>query len=76
MEGVVNFYNTRDVKARCEDLGIVNATEEEALANECWPGPEVEDNVNFDELGNLGLTPEEEAAIVAFMKTLSDGYMP
>ena len=24
----------------------------------------------------LGLTPEEEAAIVAFMKTLSDGYVP
>jgi len=24
--------------------------------------------------GNLGLTPDEEAAIVAFMKTLSDGY--
>jgi hypothetical protein len=22
------------------------------------------------------LTPEEEAAIVAFLKTLSDGYMP
>jgi len=31
-------------------------------------------NVNSDELGDLGLTPEEEAAIVAFLKTLSDGY--
>jgi cytochrome c peroxidase len=41
-----------------------------------WPDPEVSMNVNEDELGNLGLTPEEEAAIVAFMKTLSDGYMP
>jgi len=30
--------------------------------------------VNKDELGNLGLTPEEEAALVAFMKTLTDGY--
>jgi hypothetical protein len=39
-----------------------------------WPAPEVAENVNTDELGNLGLTPEEEAAIVAFMKTLSDGY--
>jgi len=43
---------------------------------EKWPAPEVEDNVNRDELGNLGLTPEEEAAIVAFMKTLTDGYTP
>ena len=31
-------------------------------------------NVNTDELGDLGLTPEEEAAIVAFLKTLSDGF--
>jgi cytochrome c peroxidase len=43
---------------------------------EMWPEPEVPVNVNTDELGNLGLTPEEEAAIVAFMKTLSDGYTP
>ncbi len=41
---------------------------------EMWPEPEVSMNVNTDELGNLGLTPDEEAAIVAFMKTLSDGY--
>lgn len=43
---------------------------------EDWPDPEVSENVNTDELGNLGLTSEEEAAIVAFMKTLSDGYVP
>jgi cytochrome c peroxidase len=42
---------------------------------ESWPPPEVAQNVNTDELGNLGLTDEEEDAIVAFMKTLSDGYM-
>lgn len=41
-----------------------------------WPEPEVPLNVNTDELGDLGLTSEEEAAIVAFMKTLSDGYTP
>jgi len=41
---------------------------------EPWPEPEVPVNVNTDELGNLGLSPEEEAAIVAFMKTLTDGY--
>lgn len=43
---------------------------------ETWPEPEVPINVNTDELGDLGLTAEEEAAIVAFMKTLSDGYTP
>ena len=41
-----------------------------------WPPPEVPDNVNKDELGNLNLIAEEVNAIVAFMKTLSDGYTP
>jgi cytochrome c peroxidase len=43
---------------------------------EIWPAPEVSVNVNTDELGDLGLTPAEEAAIVAFLKTLSDGFVP
>jgi cytochrome c peroxidase/nitrate reductase NapAB chaperone NapD len=37
-----------------------------------WAPPEISENVNVDELGDLGLTPEEEDAIVLFMKTLSD----
>ena len=41
-----------------------------------WPEPEVAENVNTDELGDLGLTPDEEEAIVAFLKTLSDGFDP
>jgi cytochrome c peroxidase len=41
---------------------------------EDWPPPEVSETVNTEELGDLGLTSEEEDAIVAFMKTLSDGY--
>jgi cytochrome c peroxidase len=71
LEGVVNFYNTRDIKPACIDP---LTTEADALVQGCWPAPEVAENVNTDELGNLGLTPAEEAALVAFMKTLSDGY--
>ena len=41
-----------------------------------WPAPEVAANINSDELGNLGLTLAEEQAIVAFMRTLSDGWVP
>ncbi len=37
--------------------------------------PEVEENMNEDELGNLHLTKEEVKAIVAFMLTLTDGYI-
>lgn len=40
-----------------------------------WPAPEVAENINTDELGNLGLNDAEENAIVAFMQTLSDGYV-
>ena len=63
LEEIVHFYNTRDVTGA-------------GWNNQPWPPPEVADNVNQGELGNLELTAEEEAAIVAFLKTLSDGYQP
>lgn len=43
---------------------------------ESWPAPEYAPTMNTDELGDLGLTAAEEAAVVAFMKTLSDGWTP
>jgi cytochrome c peroxidase len=43
---------------------------------EDWPKPEVSETVNTEELGDLGLTKKEEAAIVAFLRILSDGYTP
>ncbi|MDD5150834.1 MAG: cytochrome c peroxidase [Flavobacterium sp.] len=36
--------------------------------------PEVQQNINTEELGNLNLTPEEEQNLVIFMNTLTDGY--
>lgn len=71
LKGVVHFYNTRDVKERCPG----DYTEAEALAANCWPAPEVGQNVNTIEIGNLGLSDEEEDAIVAFLKALSDDSM-
>ena len=68
---VVHFYNTRDVKRTCDDRFT---TVEDALAQDCWPEPEVEENVNTSELGDLKLSAEEEEALVTFMKTLSDGF--
>ena len=62
LEQIVHFYNTRDVTG-------------EGWNGVPWPAPEVAANMNTTELGNLGLTADEEAAIVAFMKTLSDGYV-
>lgn len=40
-----------------------------------WPTAETPQNVNTDELGNLGLTEKDEDLIITFMKTLSDGWM-
>lgn len=71
LKGFVHFYNTRDVLPRCEG----DLTEREALKAGCWPAPEVSDNLNREELGALGLTDAEEDAIVAFLETLSDGWM-
>ncbi|RLA26100.1 MAG: hypothetical protein DRQ62_00630 [Gammaproteobacteria bacterium] len=39
-----------------------------------WAAPEVAENVNTDELGDLKLTEDEVDSIVAFMKTLTDAY--
>jgi hypothetical protein len=38
----------------------------------CFDPPEVAQNVNSTELGNLGLTPAEGMALIQFVKTLSD----
>jgi cytochrome c peroxidase len=71
LESIVHFYNTRDIKPVCPDAFT---SEKDALQMNCWPEAEVLENVNDTELGNLGLTDDEEAAIVAFLKTLSDGF--
>jgi len=67
LKEVVHFYNTRDVLPRCE----ADASGEKVS---CWPMPENPANVNRRQLGNLGLTEQEEAALVAFLRTLTDGY--
>lgn len=45
------------------------------LINSEYPAPEYAATVNVDELGNLGLTPQEEEDLVTFMKTLTDGFV-
>ena len=38
--------------------------------------PEVPETVNTSELGNLGLADEDVEAVVYFLRTLTDGYVP
>lgn len=76
LEEVVHFYNTARVKldpVACPP----GTTSKQAMARGCWPVAEVNNGrLSSGEtpnlFGNLGLTAEEEAALVAFMKTLSD----
>jgi cytochrome c peroxidase len=67
LKEVVHFYNTRDVLPKCKpgDSG-------EKVT--CWPDAEDATNLNKRQLGNLKLTDQEEDALVAFLKTLTDGY--
>jgi cytochrome c peroxidase len=73
LKGVVHFYNTRDVKPACRNRFTREA---DAIAQNCWPEPQIGANVNKTELGDLGLTAAEEDAIVKFMEALSDGFEP
>ncbi|MDD9971294.1 MAG: hypothetical protein OXR73_33955 [Myxococcales bacterium] len=72
LEDVVHFYNTASLK---EDPVACPAgtTAAEARANDCWPSAELPGgSARGAVFGDLGLTEAEEAAIVAYLKTLSD----
>jgi cytochrome c peroxidase len=66
LKEIVHFYNTRDKLPRCQ----TGAPGEKVI---CWLPPEVPQNMDTT-IGNLGLTNEEENQLVAFLKTLTDGY--
>jgi cytochrome c peroxidase len=69
LKEVVHFYNTRDT------LGACKMASDPGEKVNCWPAPEVPQNVNKT-IGRLGLTDREEDQIVAFLKVLTDGYKP
>ncbi len=69
LKEIVHFYNTRDILGNCANTSVPQP------GVNCWPAPEVPDNLNKD-IGNLGLTDAEENDIVAFLLTLTDGSAP
>jgi len=73
-EGFTKAYGHNGYFKSLED--IVHFYNTRDVPGAGWPAPEVEANINTKEMGNLGLSPREEAAIVTFMKTLNDGYIP
>lgn len=67
LKEVVHFYNTRDVLRRC-------GPHDPGEGTTCWPAPESTDNMNTKFMGRLGLSEQEENALVSFLQTLSDGF--
>lgn len=67
LQEILHFYNLRDVLPVCGEFGNPGV--------DCFPPAEVAENVDTANLGNLGLVPSEGMAIIAFMKTLTDGYV-
>jgi cytochrome c peroxidase len=68
LKQVVHFYNTSQVLPRC-----AQGSPGEKVT--CWPAPEYPATLNTTQLGNLGLTSTEEDDIVAFLQTLTDGFV-
>jgi len=71
LEEVVHFYNTRDALPECNDPS--DATNP-GFGSTCWPRGEFHETRNTSELGNLGLSAQDEADIVAYLKTFTDNY--
>ncbi len=68
LKEVVHFYNTSQALPRC-----AQGSPGEKLT--CWPAPEYPATLNTTQLGNLHLSSNEENEIVAFLKTLTDGFV-
>jgi cytochrome c peroxidase len=69
--GLTHFYSTRDVYPFDVESGHCPAGTKEKV--NCRPAPEVPQTKDMT-VGKLGLTPTEQDQIVAFLKTLTDGF--
>jgi cytochrome c peroxidase len=72
LKEVVHFYNTRDVYPQPVLSGNCPAGTVEKVT--CWPMPEDPNNENMT-IGHLGLSSAEEDDLVAFLQTLTDGFV-
>jgi cytochrome c peroxidase len=82
MESIVHFYNTGDVTgATAASFGITRCppsitSERRAQRANCWPAPEAPGAPFGLLLGDQGMTAEDEAAVVAYLRTLTDEVTP
>ena len=89
LKEIVHFYNTRNLTTVPGEVIDFNRDDPYARlrGTPLWPRPEYpfpssilnpagDTAERGGQVGNLGLTDEEEDHIVAFLKTLTDGYAP
>jgi cytochrome c peroxidase len=89
LKEIVHFYNTRNLTTVAGEVIDFNRADPYARlrGQPLWPRPEYplpssilnpggDTAEEGGQVGNLGLSDEEEDHIVAFMKPLSDGYAP
>jgi len=71
LEEVVHFYNTRDLLPLCQQPADMSNP---GKGIDCWPQGEFHHTRNTTELGDLGLSDQDEADLVAYLKTFTDNY--
>jgi cytochrome c peroxidase len=85
LKQIVHFYNTRNLTTKPRE--VIDFTQPDPYAGligkPLWPPPEYPSSVTLQnasgqpgsanaQVGNLGLTPQEEDDLVSFLKTLTD----
>ena len=73
LKQLVHFYNTRDKQGFAFNVTSGHCPDGTIEKVNCWPMPELPNNIDMT-TGDLGLTDQEENAVVAFLQTLTDGF--
>jgi cytochrome c peroxidase len=82
LERIIHFYNSSAIgNATADSFGLTRCeglmTDKQAEKANCWPEAEWPATVSASRLvGNIGMTLEQEAAIVEYMKALDDLETP
>ena len=81
LESIVHFYNTAALLNTAATFEITRCpdtitSERRALRAKCWPAPEWPGAPFGFLVGDLGMNAGQEAAVVAYLKTLTDNVTP
>ena len=69
LQEIIHFYNLRDVLPVCD---VPDPPKDGMGGATCFPPPEVAENINRTDMGDLKLNQLEGMALIRFLQTLSD----